>query len=182
MDCIAEFTGDYTKMCCGGCVRFTKNHWKDGCWFCCGGCVDGDITAETQACEHYWDQEEQTALEARNREQDEKERLERWEKNKGNTPLPAVWKRDWDGMRECLTGAMPYCPNCDELLYDTDVCYFCGQPILQDDRMDEYNKPPETYRMKCLACGGENTMVYTVSNYNGHRHGRCEKCGASFME
>ena len=182
MECIAEFKGDYTKMHCSGCVRFMESHKEPGHYYCCGLCCDDELDFSSMACKDYWDKEEQAALEARNREQEERERLERWEKNKDNAPLPAVWKRDWDGMRECLTGAMPFCPNCDELLYNTDVCYFCGQPIIQDEKMGEYNKPPEKHKTKCFSCGGKDTMIYTVSNYNGHKHGRCEKCGASFME
>ena len=41
-------------------------------------------------------------------------------------------------------------------------------------------KKPETAEMDCPMCGGK--MIVTVSKYNGHKSGHCEKCGARFME
>lgn len=120
---IAEFKGDYTKMTCGGCVRFTENWKTPGTYECCD--IDGpkSIYAATPACKDYWDKAEQDALEAAERAETEKARRHAWEQNKDNPPRPAKWVRDYDGIRECLTGAMPFCPNCDEPLYETDQCY-----------------------------------------------------------
>lgn len=114
---IAEFKGDYTKMTCGGCVRFTENWKTPGTYECCD--IDGpkSIYAATPACKDYWDKAEQDALEAAERAETEKARRHAWEQNKDNPPRPAKWVRDYDGIRECLTGAMPFCPNCDEPLY-----------------------------------------------------------------
>lgn len=77
---------------------------------------------------------------------------------------------------------MPFCPNCGEPLYSIDRCHFCGQEIEQDERMNDWNKPPEIHRMDCFSCGGKDTLEYTVSRYNGHMHGHCKKCGMRFME
>ena len=41
-------------------------------------------------------------------------------------------------------------------------------------------KNPETAEMDCPMCGGK--MIVTVSSYNGHKRGHCEKCGARFIE
>ena len=179
---IAEFKGDYTKMTCGGCVRFTENWKTPGTYECCD--IDGpkSIYAATPACKDYWDKAEQDALEAAERAETEKARRHALEQNKDNPPRPAKWVRDYDGIRECLTGAMPFCPNCDEPLYETDQCYFCGQKIEQDAAMKKFQEPPEEKRMNCFLCGGVNTVIYTESRYNGHKHGECENCGAMFME
>lgn len=182
MNTIAEFRGDYRAMCCGGCVRCMENPKKRGHYLCSD--IDGpdEVTADTRACEAYWDRAKQDALDALNYAQDELVRQARWAKNKDNAPRPAKWERDWDEMRECWTGEYPVCPNCDEPLYQPEQCFFCGQLILQDERMEEHNKPAEVMRMDCFLCGGKDTMAYTVSSYNSHKRGHCEKCGAKFIE
>lgn len=97
------------------------------------------------------------------------------------TKAKCKWIRDYNYQTGGLTGAMPFCPNCEEPLYETDKCVFCGQEIDQDDeRLQEWLKPPEIETMKCFNCGG--TLEYTVSDYNGHRRGQCRDCGLSFME
>ena len=181
-DCIAEFEGDWTKMTCGGCCRFVENAKRPGHWKCCSIHGPDEIEVDTPACQYYWDREEQAQLDAQLREQDERERQARREQNRNNPPRPAIWKRDWDGCRDRWTGYMPFCPNCEEALYDTDRCYFCGQAIEQDERMKQWREPEGLKRMDCFSCGGRDTMVYAESKYNGHKHGRCEKCGASFIE
>jgi hypothetical protein len=115
-------------------------------------------------------------------EQREKERQEAWNMNMKNPPLPAVFKRDIDYITGKPTGEMPFCPNCDELLYNLDRCYFCGQAILEDDHMREWNKPPETIQMDCICCKGKGTITAMISRYNGHKRGTCSACGASFIE
>ena len=185
---IAEFKGDWTKMRCGGCERFMEAHWAEG-FFCCGGIPGFDtaekpliIAADRPACKEYWDREEQKRLDEQNKERQEQERLERWKKNIDNAPLPAKWERDWDGGCDCWTGYMPFCPNCGEPLYEPERCYFCGQAILLDERMEAYNKPPEVKIMDCFSCGGIGTVEYTESRYNGHKRGHCTKCGMRFIE
>ena len=95
--------------------------------------------------------------------------------------LKCVWKRDINVFTGEPTGAMPFCPSCDEPLYDTEKCVFCGQEIEQDDaQLQEWLEPPEVHTMQCFSCGG--TLEYVISKYNGHKHGRCRDCGLSFME
>lgn len=95
--------------------------------------------------------------------------------------MKCKWERDYNYMTGGLTGAYPICPNCNEPLYETDKCVFCGQEIDQEDeRLQDWLKPPEVKTMKCIRCGG--TMEYTESKYNGHKHGHCLDCGIRFME
>ena len=112
----------------------------------------------------------------------EKEREAAWAKNKYNPPWPPEWKADWDETRGCMSEELPFCPNCHEPLYEPDQCYFCGQPIQRDEKLDEFEKPPETLTMDCFRCGGVGTVQYTVSKYNGHKSGGCTKCGMRFIE
>lgn len=179
---IAKFKGDWTKMTCSGCVRFTKNIKGAPGYHCCGVSGPDEIRPDTPACKDYWDRAEQEALEEAERLKAEKARQMAWEKNRNNPPRPARWVRGWDETRGCPTGAMPFCPNCDEPLYETDQCYFCGQKIAQDAEMEKFQEPPEEKRMDCFWCGGVNTFVYTESRYNGHRSGCCTKCGIRFIE
>ena len=112
----------------------------------------------------------------------EKEREAAWAKNKDNPPRAPEWRREWDEVYGRLTGEMPFCPNCHEPLYELDRCYFCGQPILQDVKLIEHEKPPEVHAMDCFICDGKGTVQYTVSRYNGHKSGECSKCGMRFIE
>jgi len=95
--------------------------------------------------------------------------------------LKCNWKRDIDWCTGEPTGEMPFCPNCDEPLYETERCVFCGQEIEQDDeKLKEWLEPPVVETMKCFECGG--TLEFIRSKYNGHRHGQCRDCGLRFME
>lgn len=76
---------------------------------------------------------------------------------------------------------IPVCPACGAATYSLERCIFCGQKFLPDERTEELKKPPETVRKTCPVCGGE-TMIGTHSRYNGHFHGKCEKCGARMLE
>lgn len=93
-------------------------------------------------------------------------------KNGKNPPvkLPIVF----DGY-----GNIPECPSCGEMPYSTEQCIFCGQKFIQDEEVEEYNKP-NFVTEKCPLCGGE--MVGTRSKYNGHFHGSCKNCGVSVIE
>ena len=168
---------------CGERYRFMENWRRRGIFKC--SCVYGPgdgLEAERRACRNYWDRAEQEATEKREAEEREAERLAAWAKNKDNPPRPPEWQRDWDEMSGRMTGAMPFCPNCHEPLYEPEQCYFCGQPILRDEKLDEFEKPPEVHTMDCFMCGGKGTMQYTISSYNGHKNGECAKCGTRFIE
>lgn len=91
-------------------------------------------------------------------------------------PKPINWQTDYG---DCIA---PYCPSCGEMPYNLQRCVFCGQRFIQDERAKEWSKPPEVKRMDCFICGGKNTLEYTESRYNGHKHGECTACGMKFME
>lgn len=95
--------------------------------------------------------------------------------------LKCKWERDYDGIRDAYTAEMPVCPSCEEPLYETDRCVFCGQEIDQDDeKLQKWLEPPEIKTEVCHWCGG--TIEYIESKYNGHRHGKCRDCGLRIME
>jgi len=167
---------------CGECVRFTEEWRKPGAYRCSSVYGPDELTADRKACLHYWDRAEQEAAEQREAEERERERLAAWEKNRDNPPRPAEWRRDWDEMTGGLTGEMPFCPNCHEPLYEPERCFFCGQAILRDEKLTEYEKPPEVETMDCLRCGGKDTVEFVRSKVNGHKHGGCTQCGMRFIE
>lgn len=162
---------------CGECYRFSR-HINGAC----SGMYSPKVTADRKACKYYWDREQKLSDDQKEAARKEEERQKRWKETQDNPPRPAIFKRDFNYQTGGLTGEMPYCPNCDELLYDLDRCYFCGQQILRDEHLEEWAKPPEEHRMDCMTCGGKGTMVYTISDYNGHKRGICHQCGASFIE
>lgn len=92
-------------------------------------------------------------------------------------PIQIGWEKD---PYNC--GVFPYCPACGEMAYSVERCVFCGQRFVQDQRTDEWNKPPETVKRNCPKCGGIKSLVGTRSKVNGHFHGKCEKCGCILME
>lgn len=98
-------------------------------------------------------------------------------------PAYLIWADEYDGMTDrIISNAVPKCPHCGEMAYNTKRCMFCGQRFVQDEHTVEWNKPPEVVKMPCPHCGGENTLIGTRSKVNGHFHGRCEKCGCILME
>lgn len=169
------------RFTCGECIRFcdAREEGKHNCRALSG---PNDITADRKACLEYIDRAAQEREEREQEEREERERQARWEQNKNNPPRPAKWESDIDYITGEPTGAMPFCPNCDEPLYYFDQCYFCGQLIEQDEKMKEHSKPPEVHHMDCFCCGGKDTLEYTVSSYNGHKHGSCAACGMRFIE
>lgn len=95
--------------------------------------------------------------------------------------LKCTWESDLDYNTGEPLGEMPFCPSCGEPLYEHEKCVFCGQEIDQDDeKLQEYLKPPEIETMTCFKCGG--TLEFIRSKYNGHKHGHCRDCGLRFME
>jgi len=178
----ADYNPTDTDKTCGECHRFTTEPRLSPKPWCCACYGPDEIEPDRKACKEYWDRAEQERQELEEAQKREMERQEKWVKNRDNPPRPAVFKRDIDYITGKPTGEMPYCPNCEELLYNLDRCYFCGQAILEDDHMREWNKPPETIQMDCISCKGKGTVTAVISSYNGHRHGRCSACGASFIE
>lgn len=112
----------------------------------------------------------------------EKKREAAWAKNKDNPPRDPEWKREWDEMYGGLTAEMPFCPNCHEPLYEFERCYFCGQAIQQDKKLEDWAEPPKVETMDCFICEGKGTVRYTRSKFNGHKSGECTACGMRFIE
>lgn len=170
------------KHFCGGCVRYTQDWRNPERYHCSGALRDGAVCENTPACKDYWDRKAQTEMEEEYARKDEEERQEKIRQNWNKPPLPAFWEKDYLVYQEKESGAMPFCPNCGEPLYDTDRCYFCGQKILQDKEMENFMAPPSEEHLDCPVCGGKGTFVCIRSKYNGHRHGRCSRCGSAVME
>lgn len=95
--------------------------------------------------------------------------------NAGNDPVKIGWEKSYDGV-------WPKCPACGEMPYSIEQCVFCGQRFLQDEILKEYAKPTPEEREDCLMCGGKATVIFRRARCNGHSHGRCEQCGARFIE
>ena len=157
---------------CKGCVRFAKRTFRKPGYHCTGQDYMIDVFPEDDACDYYWDRAEQEKKDKEYEEEQEKKRQAAWAKNKDNPPvkLPIVF----DGY-----GYIPECPNCHEMPYSTEQCYFCGQKFIQDDDVKAYNEP-NTKEGKCFSCGAPVTI--DISKYNGHKSYHCDKCGCSMME
>ncbi|MCX4355910.1 MAG: hypothetical protein OSJ43_06750 [Oscillospiraceae bacterium] len=98
-------------------------------------------------------------------------------------PVRLVWTDDYNFATDSIIrNAIPECPHCGEMAYNTKRCVFCGQRFIQDEHTAEWNKPSEIIKMNCPHCGGKNTLVGARSKINGHFHGECEKCGCRIME
>lgn len=95
--------------------------------------------------------------------------------NGKNVPILIKWETDF-------AGTMPVWPACGEMPYGLDRCIFCGQKFIKDERAKEWEQPQKVERMDCPVCGGKDTMEFTRSKYNGHKHGCCTACGTKFME
>ncbi len=168
---------------CGECVRYTENWRQKGQYRCCACYGPGDgLPAGRKACKAYWDKAEEERSQREEAEERERERKAAWEKNYSNSPRPAVFQRDIDFCTGKPTGAMPFCPNCSEPLYDLERCYFCGQAIEQNKALEDWAEPPKVETMDCFHCGGKGTLQYTKSKYNGHKSGGCTVCGMRFIE
>ena len=183
---LIEFQADYEPVddehTCGECVRYDNGGFPDRKPWCHGCYSPENIEPDRKACKIYLDRKEQEQKDREERKRREQERHDLWRKNESNPPRPAVMRREVLYDTGELSGEMLFCPNCEEPLYNLDQCYFCGQKILMDDALIEWVEPPEEHHMDCLNCGGKGTMVYVISGFNGHKHGTCSKCGASFME
>lgn len=97
-------------------------------------------------------------------------------KNGKAEPVNLIWENDYDG------GVFPKCPSCGEMPYDLHTCFFCGQRFLNDEIVEEWEKPPVAIEMDCPVCGAKNAMVGVRAKNNGHFHGKCENCGARIIE
>lgn len=91
-------------------------------------------------------------------------------------PQSIIWAYGYDG------SIYPECPACGEMPYNLNRCFFCGQKFIRDERVIEWEKPPELIEEDCFICGGKGTMKGYRAKSNGHFHGRCVKCGARICE
>ena len=176
--CGTTYPVDIIDKTCGECVRCEErdhvyNGKKDG-FHCCGQPYDHDISPADKACCSFWDKAEHERIEKAKEEAQEKRRNELWEIYAKREPIKLPIVNDGYGM-------IPECPICGEMPYSTEQCYWCGQRFIQDKEIEEYNKPDGGV-MDCPRCGSMGTFEYTKSKYNGHKHGRCTKCGAVIME
>ena len=170
---------EITDKKCGGCVRFTSNndgfdngrHDPNG-YHCSMRGWDLPIRAEDKACVDYWDLAEHERSETEHEDAVEKRRNELWAVYALKDPikLPIID----DGY-----GIIPQCPICGEMPYSTEQCHWCGQRFIQDEEVVEY-ATPKTIELTCPNCGAAGKAH--VSKYNGHKHFKCENCGAGFME
>ena len=103
-------------------------------------------------------------------------------KENDHPALPAEWEPFFDYSRDEVTGETPMCPVCHEPLYELEYCVFCGQPIMMDDKLAEWAKPPEVQHTDCFRCGGKGTLAFVRVKPNNHAHGECSACGMRFME
>ena len=52
-------------------------------------------------------------------------------KTNGNPPMKIEWIWDYGLL-------VPYCPNCNEMPYDTEECVFCHQKLIWVEKPKEY--------------------------------------------
>lgn len=102
--------------------------------------------------------------------------------NKGNVPVHLEWEPYFDFCSNKVTGEAPVCPACGEMPYSTERCVFCGQAFIQDEKTRKFADPEPVEHMICLVCGDPQGMEFTRSKLNGHKHGKCRKCGAVMVE
>ena len=157
---------------CGECVRYEKREFRKDGYHCTIKDYDINIDGNAPACKHYWDRDICETIKDIHEQLQEEARLKRWAENESKPPvkLPIVF----DGY-----GMIPECPNCGEMPYSTEQCYFCGIRFKQTDEVKEY-ATPILVDMKCPICGEVGNA--NKSRYNGHRHFKCEKCGCVMME
>ena len=163
---------EYKTKKCADCVRFEKREFRKRGYHCCMKDYDIDVFPDDKACEEFWNRERQNELERLHEQDIEKRREELWAiyAEKEPVKLPIVF----DGY-----GNIPMCPVCGEMPYSTEQCHWCGQRFLQDEEVEEYEKPL-TKKMKCFNCGADVTVH--ISKYNGNKSFRCDKCGMAMME
>ena len=160
---------------CGGCVRCEKrDRPNETGYHCTAQNYTLDIDPENEACCAYWDKAEQEKLDRIYAEKFGAEKQERWKiySKKPPVKLPIVF----DGF-----GMIPVCPVCKEETYSTEQCNWCGQRFIQDEEIEEYNRPGPEETIICVICG-QKTLTGVRSKYNGHFHGCCKSCGAVIME
>ena len=91
-------------------------------------------------------------------------------------PRNVVWRK----------GAMygdpfPVCPCCGEAAFVKERCFYCGQKIIVDERLQKFLKPPVALTVDCPLCHAEDAVEYIIA-YNGQRSGCCSNCGMKFAE
>ncbi|MEY8369771.1 hypothetical protein AALA24_13545 [Anaerovoracaceae bacterium 42-11] len=157
---------------CSECVRFKEREEKRGTFHCWRQNYKIDKYPDDDACDKYWDRAEQERKDREHDAERERERKKKWAMYANKPPVKLLI--EFDGY-----GDIPVCPVCGDLPYSMEQCYWCGQRFIQDEEIEEYNKP-DVVEMKCFVCGGK--MVGTISKYNGHFHGQCEECGATIIQ
>lgn len=157
---------------CGGCVRCEKRDRGEDGYHCTMRPWELDINPDNKACVSYWDRQEHNESERLRDEDTENRRMELWEIYADAEPVKLPIVNDGYGM-------IPECPICGEMPYSTEQCHWCGQRFIQDEEVEEYNKP-SGYSEKCHNCGMMGT-VYR-NKYNGHRSFHCKACGTSWIE
>ena len=158
---------------CGGCVRCEKRDRKEEKGYhCTMRSYSIDIDPENKACVDYWDREENKRIEQQRAEDTENRRKELWAIYAEREPIRLPIVNDGYGM-------IPECPICGEMPYSTEQCHWCGQRFIQDEEIEEYNKPI-TYPERCATCGNMGEIYR--SRYNGHRSFYCKSCGTAWIE
>lgn len=166
---------------CLECVRYCERPADlDGVCSALGG--PERLEAQRKSCRMYWDQKEHEEDLERAEERARREREAAWTKNKNNPEMPPEWQTETDPCTGRETGPLPFCPTCHEMLFEAGPCWFCGQPIRTDEAFARWLEPPVGETMDCFNCGGKDTVQYTRSKFNGHRHGFCVQCGMHFAE
>ena len=134
--------------------------------------LEAELTVILKDMREFWNRERQKELDRLHEQDIEKRREELWAiyAKKEPVKLPIVF----DG-----NGNIPMCPVCGEMPCSTEQCYWCGQRFIQDEDIEEYEKPL-TKKGKCFNCGAD--VVIHISKYNGHKRFRCNNCGISVME
>lgn len=154
---------------------------------CTSVSMGSEITLDSKACEHW---EHRAVWNAKLRMEGIKSRARRIFDvcirvpiGGLRKPVRLMWQDTYDGATDrIIRNAVPECPRCGEMPYNTKRCVFCGQRFIQDEVVAEYNKPPEKVVLNCPRCGGENTLIGARAKCNRHFHGKCEKCGCELTE
>lgn len=177
----AEHANEYEpdpsqKHTCLECVRFMEGSSEQ---YHCSAVFGPDrIEPHRKACGWYWDRAEKMRMDREVEAERKRVRNEAWIRNRNKPPVDANWYEEY-GSHE-----MPHCPECDNPVLELvdGRCWCCGQRINEDERLKEWMNPPEVECMDCFICGGKDTVQFTRSRVNGHRHGFCAKCGMKFIE
>ena len=167
-----EISGEYKTKKCADCVRFGEREYIKPGYACSMKHYDIDVFPEDAACEEFWSRERQEEWDKQYDRDIEKRREELWAVYAGKDPVKLPIVNDGYGF-------IPMCPACGEMPYSTEQCHWYGQRFIQDEQVEDYNKPL-TEKCKCPNCGADGEIH--IAKYNGHKSFHCEKCGMRWME